>query len=71
MVRGQLSILSTVGSFTVNALYHCFRVDPATFYEEKPPSGRPYIMSPFAGCMNIIAAWPVPERAKDAVCVCQ
>ncbi|KAL7409902.1 hypothetical protein BDY24DRAFT_192307 [Mrakia frigida] len=44
-------------------------VDPATFYEETPPSGRPYIMSPYAACMNTLAAWPAPSRAKDAVVI--
>ncbi|KAL9935572.1 hypothetical protein V8E36_005920 [Tilletia maclaganii] len=44
-------------------------VDPCTFYEEKPPSGRPYIMSPYVACMNTLAAWPAPHREHDAVVV--
>jgi hypothetical protein len=44
-------------------------VDPATFYEEKPPSGRPFIMSPYAACMNTLAAWPAPAKAADAIVV--
>ncbi|KAK0542787.1 hypothetical protein OC846_002582 [Tilletia horrida] len=44
-------------------------IDPCTFYEEKPPSGRPYIMSPFCACMNTLAAWPAPDREHDAVVV--
>ncbi|PWN23865.1 hypothetical protein BCV69DRAFT_244036 [Microstroma glucosiphilum] len=44
-------------------------IDPCTFYEEKPPSGRPYIMSPYCACMNVLCAWPAPSRAHDAVVV--
>lgn len=44
-------------------------IDPCTFYEEHPPSGRPYIMSPYAACMNIFCAWPAPHRLADAVVV--
>ena len=44
-------------------------VDPATFYEEYPPSGRPFIMSPYAACMNTLAAGPAPARASDAIVV--
>ncbi|KAE8225416.1 hypothetical protein CF326_g7872 [Tilletia indica] len=44
-------------------------IDPCTFYEEKPPSGRPYIMSPYIACMNTVAAWPAPDREHDAVVV--
>lgn len=44
-------------------------IDPCTFYEETPPSGRPYIMSPYVACMNTICAWPAPSRAQDAVVV--
>ena len=36
-------------------------IDPCTFYEEHPPSGRPYIMSPYAACMNVFCAWPAPH----------
>ncbi|GAA93458.1 uncharacterized protein L969DRAFT_18973 [Mixia osmundae IAM 14324] len=42
-------------------------IDPATFYEESPPSGRPFIMSPYLACMNTFSAWPAPARAQDAV----
>ena len=45
-------------------------IDPCTFYEEHPPSGRPYIMSPYAACMNVFCAWPAPDRIQDAVVVC-
>lgn len=44
-------------------------VDPCTFWEEQPPSKRPYIMSPYAACMNTLASWPAPARAHDAVVV--
>ncbi|CCU97849.1 unnamed protein product [Malassezia sympodialis ATCC 42132] len=44
-------------------------IDPCTFYEEHPPSGRPYIMSPYAACMNVFCAWPSPDRLEDAVVV--
>lgn len=44
-------------------------IDPCTFYEEQPPSGRPYIMSPYCACMNVLCAWPAPSRAHDAVVV--
>ncbi|CAD6896415.1 unnamed protein product [Tilletia controversa] len=44
-------------------------IDPCTFYEEKPGSGRPYIMSPYIACMNTVAAWPAPDRECDAVVV--
>lgn len=44
-------------------------IDPCTFYEEKPPSGRPYIMSPYCACMNVLCAWPAPSRAHEAVVV--
>lgn len=44
-------------------------IDPCTFYEEHPPSGRPYIMSPYAACMNTFCAWPSPDRLGDAVVV--
>ncbi|PWN49985.1 DUF1769-domain-containing protein [Violaceomyces palustris] len=44
-------------------------IDPCTFYEEHPPSGRPYIMSPYIACMNTFCAWPAPSRAHDAVVV--
>ena len=44
-------------------------IDPCTFYEEHPPSGRPYIMSPYAACMNTFCAWPAPSRLHDAVVV--
>lgn len=44
-------------------------IDPCTFYEEHPPSGRPYIMSPYAACMNVFCAWPAPDRLDDAVVV--
>lgn len=44
-------------------------IDPCTFYEEHPPSGRPYIMSPYAACMNVFCAWPAPNRLADAVVV--
>lgn len=44
-------------------------IDPCTYYEETPPSGRPFIMSPYAACMNVLCAWPAPSRAHDAVVV--
>lgn len=44
-------------------------IDPCTFYEEHPPSGRPFIMSPYAACMNVLCAWPAPHRLDDAVVV--
>lgn len=44
-------------------------IDPATFYELSPPSGRPYIMSPMMACMNVLCAWPAPSRAHEAVVV--
>ncbi|WFD01909.1 hypothetical protein MOBT1_000589 [Malassezia obtusa] len=44
-------------------------IDPCTFYEEHPPSGRPYIMSPYLACMNVFCAWPAPDRMEDAVIV--
>ena len=44
-------------------------IDPCTFYEEHPPSGRPYIMSPYAACMNVFCAWPAPHRLDDAIVV--
>lgn len=44
-------------------------IDPCTFYEEHPPSGRPYIMSPYTACMNTFCAWPAPSRMHDAVVV--
>ncbi|KDN49940.1 hypothetical protein K437DRAFT_74193 [Tilletiaria anomala UBC 951] len=44
-------------------------IDPCTFYDEHPPSGRPYIMSPYCACMNTLCAWPAPSRAHDAVVV--
>ncbi|PWN30559.1 hypothetical protein BDZ90DRAFT_17654 [Jaminaea rosea] len=44
-------------------------IDPCTFYEEQPPSKRPYIMSPYIACMNVTCAWPAPSRAHEAVVV--
>lgn len=44
-------------------------IDPCTFYELHPASGRPYIMSPYIACMNTFCAWPAPSRAHDAVVV--
>ncbi len=44
-------------------------IDPCTFYELHPESGRPYIMSPYIACMNTFCAWPAPSRAHDAVVV--
>ncbi|CAO1629210.1 unnamed protein product [Sympodiomycopsis kandeliae] len=44
-------------------------IDPCTFYEETPPSGRPFIMSPYCACMNVLCAWPAPSRAHEAVVV--
>ncbi|WFD30263.1 hypothetical protein MSPP1_001280 [Malassezia sp. CBS 17886] len=44
-------------------------IDPCTFYEEHPPSGRPYVMSPYAACMNVLCAWPCPARVGNAVVV--
>lgn len=44
-------------------------IDPCTFYEEQPPSKRPYIMSPYCACMNVLCAWPAPSRAHEAVVV--
>ncbi|KAI5475989.1 DUF1769 family protein [Pseudohyphozyma bogoriensis] len=42
-------------------------VDPATYYEEHPPHGRPYIMSPYAACMNTFCAYPAPSALSRAV----
>ncbi|PWN41779.1 DUF1769-domain-containing protein [Ceraceosorus guamensis] len=44
-------------------------IDPCTYYEEEPPSKRPYIMSPAVACFNTLCAWPAPHRANDAVVV--
>lgn len=44
-------------------------IDPCTFYELHPASGRPYIFSPYIACMNTFCAWPAPSRAHDAVVV--
>lgn len=44
-------------------------IDPCTFYEEQPPSKRPFIMSPYCACMNVLCAWPAPSRAHEAVVV--
>lgn len=53
-----------------NAGMHVARmIDPCTFYEEHPPSGRPYIMSPYVACMNVFCAWPAPNHMEDAVVV--
>ncbi|KAM0750174.1 DUF1769-domain-containing protein [Meredithblackwellia eburnea MCA 4105] len=42
-------------------------VDPATFFDEHPPSGRPYIMSPYAACMNTLCGYPAPSALSRAV----
>ncbi|GAA5892356.1 hypothetical protein JCM6882_003649 [Rhodosporidiobolus microsporus] len=42
-------------------------VDPATFYVTDPPHGRPYIMSPYAACMNTLCAYPSPAALSRAV----
>lgn len=42
-------------------------VDPATFYEEHPPSGRPFIMSPLLACMNTLCAYPAPQALSRAL----
>lgn len=42
-------------------------IDPNTYYDFEPPSGRPYIMSPYLACMNTFCAWPSPARTKDAL----
>ncbi|WFD41845.1 hypothetical protein MPSI1_000481 [Malassezia psittaci] len=53
-----------------NAGMHVARlIDPCTYYEEHPPSGRPYIMSPYLACMNVFCAWPAPDHMENAVIV--
>ncbi|GAA5995934.1 DUF1769 domain-containing protein [Rhodotorula paludigena] len=42
-------------------------IDPATHYEFRPPHGRPYIMSPYAACMNTFAAYPAPDALSRAI----
>ncbi|KAK4336049.1 GTP-binding protein GTR2 [Rhodotorula toruloides] len=42
-------------------------IDPATYYEFKPPHGRPYIMSPYTACMNTFCAYPSPSALSRAV----
>lgn len=42
-------------------------IDPATHYEFQPPHGRPYIMSPYAACMNTFAAYPAPDALSRAI----
>ncbi|GAA5895343.1 hypothetical protein JCM5296_002381 [Sporobolomyces johnsonii] len=42
-------------------------VDPATYYETKPPSGRPFIMSPYIACMNTFCAYPSPSVLSKAI----
>ncbi|BGP19171.1 hypothetical protein JCM10213_005823 [Rhodosporidiobolus nylandii] len=42
-------------------------VDPATYYETKTPNGRPFIMSPYAACMNTFCAYPSPIALSRAV----
>ncbi|KAK4699146.1 hypothetical protein P7C70_g7119, partial [Phenoliferia sp. Uapishka_3] len=44
-------------------------VDPATFFNETPPNGRPFIMSPYAACMNTICAYPAPDALDRALLV--
>ncbi|KAL8283534.1 hypothetical protein RQP46_005637 [Phenoliferia psychrophenolica] len=44
-------------------------VDPATSFEENPPNGRPYIMSPYLGAMNTICAYPSPAALPRAVLI--
>ncbi|KAG0150974.1 hypothetical protein CROQUDRAFT_632458 [Cronartium quercuum f. sp. fusiforme G11] len=47
-------------------------IDPNTFYDLSPISGRPFIMSPYLACMNTLCAWPSPSRMSDAlVCLHQ
>ncbi|EGG03239.1 uncharacterized protein MELLADRAFT_109368 [Melampsora larici-populina 98AG31] len=47
-------------------------IDPNTFYDLSPSSGRPFIMSPYLACMNTLCAWPSPSRMSDAlVCLRQ
>ncbi|KAH9811925.1 hypothetical protein DFH28DRAFT_426680 [Melampsora americana] len=47
-------------------------IDPNTFYDLSPISGRPFIMSPYLACMNTLCAWPSPSRMSDAlVCLRQ
>ncbi|BGP57590.1 hypothetical protein JCM8202_000494 [Rhodotorula sphaerocarpa] len=43
------------------------KIDPATYYEFKPPHGRPYIMSPYLACMNTFCAYPAPDALSRAV----
>ncbi|GAA5821816.1 hypothetical protein JCM11251_001039 [Rhodosporidiobolus azoricus] len=42
-------------------------VDPATYYVTDPPHGRPYIMSPYAACMNTFCAYPSLAALSRAV----
>ncbi|KAK4055050.1 hypothetical protein OIO90_003391 [Microbotryomycetes sp. JL221] len=44
-------------------------IDPATHYQEKPPSGRPYIMSPYLACMTTFCAYPAPEALNRALVI--
>ncbi|GAA5921255.1 hypothetical protein JCM1841_001656 [Sporobolomyces salmonicolor] len=46
-------------------------VDPATYYETKPPSGRPFIMSPYIACMNTFCAYPGPDVLSKAIVLFQ
>ncbi|KAK4050645.1 hypothetical protein OIV83_003371 [Microbotryomycetes sp. JL201] len=44
-------------------------IDPATHYQEKPPSGRPYIMSPYLACMTTFCAYPAPSALNRAILI--
>ncbi|KAM0791741.1 hypothetical protein ACM66B_004009 [Microbotryomycetes sp. NB124-2] len=44
-------------------------IDPATHYQEKPPSGRPYIMSPYLACMTTFCAYPAPDALNRAILI--
>ncbi|GAA5954983.1 hypothetical protein JCM21900_005957 [Sporobolomyces salmonicolor] len=46
-------------------------VDPATYYETKPRSGRPFIMSPYIACMNTFCAYPAPDVLSKAIVLFQ
>ncbi|KWU45053.1 DUF1769-domain-containing protein [Rhodotorula sp. JG-1b] len=43
------------------------QIDPATYYEFRPPHGRPYIMSPYVACMNTFCAYPAPDALPRAI----
>ena len=42
-------------------------IDPATFFDEHPVSDRPFIMSPYAACVNTLCAYPSPDAVSRAL----